>query len=57
MSYNSAYEVEQEESSSYAEWVDVDEGGAYIEYEEGYIPYDEDGNPIVIEEAGYQYTR
>lgn len=57
MSYNSAYEVEQEESSSYAEWVDVDEGSAFIEYSDDYIPFDEDGNPIVIEENGYQYTR
>lgn len=30
---------------------------AYVEYDEDYVAYDADGNPIVSEEEGYQYTR
>lgn len=30
---------------------------AYTEYDEDYVAYDADGNPIVSEEEGYQYTR
>lgn len=57
ISYTNTYVVESEGSSYYAEWVDVSEGGAYIEYSEDYIPYDADGNPIAIQDGGYQYTR
>lgn len=57
LSYTNSYIVESEGSSYYTEWVDVSEGGAYIEYSEDYIPFDADGNPIVINDGGYQYTR
>jgi hypothetical protein len=57
ISYNNVYIVEDANGASYTEWVDVTEGGAYTEYEDGYVPFDENGNPIVIDEGGYQYVR
>jgi hypothetical protein len=39
---------------SYVEWAGVD--GAYTEYDYDYVAYDEDGNPITVEE-GQHYTR
>ena len=38
------------------EYIDVDNGQAYIEYDEQYISYDEDGNPIVSSKE-YSYNR
>lgn len=43
--------------TAYIEYVETIEGGAYIEYEEDYILYDENGEPIIASDAGYQYTR
>lgn len=45
-----SFSVNYGDYSAYAEWVDEN---AYIEYDESYIPYDENGNPI----GGYQYTK
>lgn len=46
-------------SGTIIEYVDTTEGGAFIEYSDDYIPFDEDGNPIIIDEntEGYQYVR
>ena len=46
--------VVEQTTTGYTEWID---DSTYIEYGEDYIPFDEDGNPIVISDGGYQYTR
>lgn len=52
-SYTTYYEVG--DTGYVVEWSGED--GAYIEYDDNYVSFDENGNPITSEEDSYQYTR